>query len=146
MTVNHLKRVLESRGLPVDGAKATLVDRYTAVVINDAGTTASDISAAAEPIQSKVSHLSMTALEHESHYVPYKAVTAWLFHKVNTCRCCAGAFKGSFQSCAMLVAVLHGFRICAYDNKTVVHSVSSAWHMLLQSCPKVHFADHTLMC
>ena len=91
---------IESRALPVDGDKTALVDSYATAGVNDKGRTASGYSAAAEPIQHKVSDLSMT-LEHQSHIVSCHAVTAWLCHTVN--RCFAWA---PFQSCAVFVGVI----------------------------------------
>ena len=91
----------ENRAVPVDGDKTALVDSYATAVVNDEGRTASGYSAAAKPIQHKVSDLSMT-LERQSHIVSCNAVTAWLFHMVNSC------FAWTpFQSCAVFVGVFH---------------------------------------
>ena len=91
----------ESRALPVDGDKIALVDSYATAVVTDEGRTASGYSAAAEPIQHKVSDLSMT-LEHQSNIVSFSAVTAWLFHTVNSCFAWA-----PLQSFAVFVGVIH---------------------------------------
>ena len=90
----------ESRGLPVDSGKTAILDSYAAAVVNDEGRTASGFSAAAEPIQHKVSDLSVI-LEHQSHIVSYNAVTAWLFHTVNSCLAWA-----PFQPCTVCVGVV----------------------------------------
>lgn len=119
------------------------MDNYAAAVVNDEGRTASGYSAAAEPIQHKVSDLSVI-LEHQSHIVSYNAVITWLFHTVNSCFC-LDAFPVMYSvcwCCSKLECALRQHNLCTQHRN---HALN-AWHMSLQSCLKVHFADHTLMC
>lgn len=91
LTANQLRDGLKSRGLAVDGDKTALLDRYAAAVINFESRSSAGNSIAAEPIQYKVSVLSMT-LERQFCIVSCKVITAWLFHTGNTCWFCLGDF------------------------------------------------------
>lgn len=84
LTTNQVRDGQKNLGLAVVGSKTALVDKYATAVIHGEGKNAASNSAAAKPIQHKVSITSMT-LERDFCVVSRKAITACLFHTVNTC-------------------------------------------------------------